>query len=308
MNSALLKIQPEVADALSENRPVVALESTVITHGLPWPQNIETAQGMEAAVRESGSIPATLALIDGELRIGLTDDDLEFLAKQPAGSVRKCSRRDLPIVMTAKEHGSTTVAATMILAHLAGIKFFATGGIGGVHRGHHFDVSADLMELGKTPTTVICSGAKAILDIPNTLEVLETQGVPILGYKCDNLPLFYSRASEYLVNERVESAEQVASIVRYRELLGLHTGTLVTVPVPAADEVPAEQIKSIIDTAVAEAEDQGIHGAETTPWLLSRIAELSQNQSMAANIALLKNNGRVAGLIARAYQELVNLP
>lgn len=307
MNLDLLNILPEIADALAENRPVVALESTVITHGLPWPKNIETAQAMEAAVRESGSVPATLALINGEIRIGLTDNDLEFLAKLPSDEVRKCSRRDLPTVMAKKGHGSTTVAATMILADLAGIQFFATGGIGGVHRGHHFDVSADLMELGKTPTTVICSGAKAILDIPNTLEVLETQGVPVLGYQCDKLPLFYSRESEFDVTERVESAAEIAQIVHTRNQLGLHNGTLVTVPVPADHEVPAGDIQSIIDAAVQEADNKGIKGAEITPWLLSRIAELSNNQSMTANIALLKNNGRVAGLIASAYQELVNL-
>lgn len=307
MTSNLLKILPEIADALAENRPVVALESTVITHGLPWPTNIETAQAMEAAVRESGSVPATLALIDGELRIGLTADDLEFMAKLPSDSVRKCSRRDLPSVVANKGHGSTTVAATMILADLAGIQFFATGGIGGVHRGHNFDVSADLMELGKTPTTVVCSGAKAILDIPNTLEVLETQGVPVLGYKCDKLPLFYSRESEFEVNQRVDSPNEIAQIVHAKHQLGLKNGTLVTVPVPAGEEVPAEEIQSIIDTAVEEADNKGITGAKITPWLLSRIAELSSNQSMKANIALLKNNGRVAGLIASAYQELVNL-
>lgn len=307
MNQDLLNILPEIADALAENRPVVALESTVITHGLPWPKNIETAKAMEAAVRESGSVPATLALINGEIRIGLTDDDLEFLAKLPSDSVRKCSRRDLPTVMAKKGNGSTTVAATMILANLAGIQFFATGGIGGVHRGHHFDVSADLMELGKTPTTVICSGAKAILDIPNTLEVLETQGVPVLGYQCDKLPLFYSRESEFDVTERVDSAAEIAQIVHTRNQLRLHNGTLVTVPVPADQEVPAGDIQSIIDAAVEEADNKGIKGAEITPWLLSRIAELSNNQSMTANIALLKNNGRVAGLIASAYQELVNL-
>ncbi len=307
MTLNLLKVLPEIADALAENRPVVALESTVITHGLPWPTNIETAKAMEAAVRESGSVPATIALINGELRIGLTDDDLEFMAKLPSDDVRKCSRRDLPSVIANKGHGSTTVAATMILADLAGIQFFATGGIGGVHRGHNFDVSADLMELGKTPTTVICSGAKAILDIPNTLEVLETQGVPVLGYQCDKLPLFYSRESEFEVNQRVDSANEIAEIVYAKHQLGLKNGTLVTVPVPAEEEVPAGDIQSIIDTAVKEADNEGIKGAKITPWLLSRIAELSSNQSMKANIALLKNNGRVAGQIASAYQELVNL-
>lgn len=307
MKSEHLKFLPEVAEALANGRPVVALESTVITHGLPWPKNIETAQGMEDAVRKGGAVPATIAIIQGEIRIGLTADDLEYLAKLPEDGARKCSRRDLPTVMVTKENGSTTVAATMILADLAGIKFFATGGIGGVHRGHNFDVSADLMELGKTPVTVICGGVKAILDVPNTLEVLETQGVPVLGYGCDNLPLFYSHQSSYPVNQRVDSAEEMARIVQAHHTLGLKNGILVTSPVPIEDEVPAEQISGIIESAVAEAEENGIRGAEITPWLLSRIAELSNNQSMVANIALLKNNGYVAGLIATAYQELVNL-
>ncbi len=306
MNANLLKVHPEVADALAEGRPVVALESTVITHGLPWPKNIETAQGMEDAVREGGAVPATIALINGKICIGLSADDLEFLAQRPEGEVRKCSRRDMPMVMSAKGHGSTTVAATMILAELAGIQFFATGGIGGVHRNSTFDVSADLMELGKTPTTVICSGAKAILDIPNTLEVLETQGVPILGYKCDHLPLFYSPQSDYKIDERVDSADQVAEIVYYRHQLGLKNGTLVAVPVPADKGIPAADIQDTIETALSEADAKGIHGAKITPWLLSRIAELSNNKSMSANIALLKNNGSVAGQIAAAYQRLVN--
>lgn len=307
MDEKYLKITPEIAEALADKRPVVALESTVITHGLPWPLNMETARGMEQAVRDGGAIPATLALIDGEIRIGLNDRDLEFLAQQPEGAVRKCSRRDLPTVMAMGGHGSTTVAATMILAQLAGIQFFATGGIGGVHRGHPFDVSADLTELGKTAVTVICAGAKAILDIPNTLEVLETQGVPILGFQCDNLPLFYSRDSDYLVNKRVDSAAEVANIVRFRQKLGFQTGTLVTVPIPAEDEIPAAEIQSTIDQAVREADEQGIHGSASTPWILGRIGELSGKDSIKANIALLKNNGLIAGQIASAYQELVHL-
>ncbi|MFK7800046.1 MAG: pseudouridine-5'-phosphate glycosidase [Anaerolineae bacterium] len=307
MQANHLTFLPEVADALKADKPVVALESTVITHGLPWPKNIETAQGMEAAVRKGGAIPATIAIVKGEIRIGLTAEELEYLSKLPEGGARKCSRRDLPSVMVAKENGSTTVAATMILAEQAGIKFFATGGIGGVHRGHHFDVSADLMELGQTPVTVICGGVKAILDVPNTLEVLETQGVPVLGYGCDNLPLFYSHQSDYPITQRVDSAADVAKIVQAHHTLGLRNGILVTSPVPKEDEVPAEQIDGIIATAVAEAEAQGVRGAEITPWLLSRIAELSNNQSMIANISLLKNNGYVAGMIATAYQELVNL-
>ena len=302
-----LKFLPEVSDALAEGRPVVALESTVITHGLPWPHNIETARGMEDAVRKGGAVPATIAIVRGEIRIGLTNDDLEYLAQLPEGGARKCSRRDLPVVMVTKENGSTTVAATMILAHLAGIRFFATGGIGGVHRGHHFDVSADLIELGQTPVTVICGGVKAILDVPNTLEVLETQGVPVLGYKCDSLPLFYSHQSSYPISQRVDSADEAAQMVHVHHQLGLKNGILVTSPVPIEDEVPAEQINDTIAKAVAEAEEIGVRGAEITPWLLSRIAELSNNQSMAANISLLKNNGYVAGLIASAYQELVNL-
>lgn len=306
MRPDYLKISVEVQQALNKNQPVVALESTVITHGLPWPQNVETAQAMETAVREGGATPATIALINGNVHVGLTDDQLTFLAQQPEGNVRKCSRRDLPTVIMRQEHGSTTVAATMILSHLAGIQFFATGGIGGVHRGQNFDVSADLYELGQTPVTVICSGAKAILDIPNTLEVLETQGVAIVGYGCDKLPLFYSRESEYEVDCRLDSAEDVARLVLARNQLKLQTGTLIANPVPAADELPATEINETITVALNEAEAAGISGPATTPWLLSRIATLSGNRSMAANIALLKNNGLVAGQIASAYQKMVN--
>ncbi|MEM9774160.1 MAG: pseudouridine-5'-phosphate glycosidase [Chloroflexota bacterium] len=306
MRPDYLKISEEVQEALNKNQPVVALESTVITHGLPWPQNIETAKGMESAVREGGATPATIALIDGSVHVGLSGDQLSFLAQQTDGNVQKCSRRDLPTVMMRKGHGSTTVAATMILSHLAGIEFFATGGIGGVHRGHNFDVSADLYELGKTPVTVICSGAKAILDIPNTLEVLETQGVTIVGYGCDKLPLFYSRESDYDVNCRLDSAEDVAKLVLARNQLGLQTGTLVANPVPSADGLPTVEIDKTITIALQEAEEAGISGAATTPWLLSRIATLSGNRSMVANIALLKNNGLIAGRIASAYQKMVN--
>ncbi|MEM8858921.1 MAG: pseudouridine-5'-phosphate glycosidase [Chloroflexota bacterium] len=306
MHPDFFKISFEVQTALDDEMPVVALESTVITHGLPWPQNVETAAEMEAAVRKGGAIPATIALINGEVRIGLSQDELTFLAQQPAGSVLKCSRRDLPTVIMHRGHGSTTVAATMILAQLAGIQFFATGGIGGVHRGQQFDVSADLYELGKTPVTVICSGAKAILDIPNTLEVLETQGVAVVGFGCDKLPLFYSRESVYDVNVRLDSPDDVAQLVLARNALGLETGTLVTVPVPAADEVPSKEIQETIETALFEADEAGIKGAETTPWLLSRIATLSGNRSMSANIALLINNGFVAGQIALAHKKMVN--
>lgn len=300
MTKIALKIQDEIRDALHDGRAVVALESTVITHGLPYPHNVQTALDMEAAVRRGGAIPATIAIIEGEICVGLTTDQIEYLAQQPAAQVRKCSRRDLPLVLALKETGSTTVAGTMILAHLAGIELFATGGIGGVHRGHPFDVSADLLELGRTPVTVVCSGAKSILDLPLTCEVLETNGVPILGYGTDYLPSFFSQQTDLPVTVRVDTPQTAAQIIRQRQNLALQSGTLITVPVPADAELPREQAETAILQATAEADEKGIHGAAATPWLLSRLVELTEGQSMKANIALLQNNGFVAGQIAAA--------
>jgi len=295
-----LDISPEVATALSENRPVVALESTVITHGLPYPQNRETALAMEKAVRNEGAIPATIAVLGGRLTIGISSDDIDRLANAPSGSVRKCSRRDLPIAIGLKEDAATTVAGTMIAAHMAGIRVFATGGIGGVHRGHPFDVSADLIELGRTPVTVVCSGAKSILDLPLTLEVLETQGVPILGYQADTLPAFFTRTTNYPLDARVESPDEAALIALAAEDMGAQHGILITVPVPAEFAIPEPEAEAAIQRATLEVEEEGITGKEVTPFVLRRVTELTAGLSMQANRALLTNNARIAAQIASA--------
>jgi pseudouridine-5'-phosphate glycosidase len=296
----LINFHPAVRDALDQDRPVVALESTVIAHGLPYPQNLETALAMEAAVREGGATPATIAVLAGRLTVGLSAEKLEYLASRPAGSVRKCSRRDLALAMARGEDGATTVAGTMIVAHEVGIELFATGGIGGVHRGHPFDVSADLTELGRTPLTVVCSGAKSILDLPLTLEALETNGVAVIGYQTKELPAFFTRSSGLALDNRLDRPEQVAAVIKARRSLDLQSGLLVTVPVPAADAFDSQEAEEAIIRATLEADAAGIAGPAATPWLLSRINELTGGRSMKANISLLKNNGKVAGLIAAA--------
>ena len=296
--SPKLNLHPEVETALKEGKAVVALESTLITHGFPRPENIEVACKIEDAVREQGAIPATIAILGGEITVGLTPEQLEYLGM--AENVRKCSRRDLPLAVARKEDGATTVAGTMIVAHWAGIRVFATGGIGGVHRGHPFDESADLVEFARTPLTVVCAGAKAILDLPLTLEVLETQGVPVIGYQTDELPAFYSRHSGLPVDLRVDSPQEIVDIIAAREQLSLGGGMLVTVPVPAKDEWPAEESQGIIDQALAEAKAEGITGKAVTPYLLDRVSTLSGERSKKANIALLLNNARVAAQIALA--------
>ena len=298
MIAELMKFHPDVANALAAGRPVVALESTLITHGLPHPINLEVAQAMEQAVRDNGATPATIAVLRGQITVGLTSEQLTYLAQ--ATNVRKCSRRDFPIVLAQKGDGATTVAGTMIVAHLAGIKVFATGGIGGVHRGHPVDVSADLLELAQTPVAVVCAGAKAILDLPLTLEVLETHGVPVVGYGCAEFPAFYSRSSGLPLDVRCDTVEEIAAMIRAREQLGFRTGMLITNPIPATDELPAEIAEAAIQQALQEADAQGIRGKETTPFLLARVSELTGDRSRAANIALLKNNARVAAQIAKA--------
>lgn len=295
-----LSVSPEVAAALAAGRPVVALESTLITHGLPYPANVETALAMEAAVRESGAVPATIAILAGQITVGLSRADIERLGGLPYGSVRKCSRRDLPIAVGLGEDAATTVAGTMIIAHLAGIRVFSTGGIGGVHRGAPFDVSADLLELGRTPVAVVCSGAKSILDLPLTLEVLETQGVPVIGLGTDTLPSFYSRSSGLPVDVKVQTVSDAAKIVAAARRVGAQHGLLLTVPVPAKDEFPAERIEGIIQQAAAEAAAQGVHGKAATPFLLGRVAELTGGESRRANTSLLINNARVGGQLAVA--------
>ena len=300
MNPVSIQIKPEVADALQARRPVVALESTLITHGLPYPDNLATARAIETAVRDTnvGAIPATIAILRGQITVGLDDAQLEYLAT--AKGVRKCSRRDLGIAVAGRLDGATTVAGTMIVAALAGIGVFATGGIGGVHRGHPFDVSADLEEMGRTPVTVVCAGAKSLLDLPLTLEQLETRGVPVIGYGTDELPAFYTRTSGLPVDARADTPEEVAAIVRARRALGPGGGELVTVPVPAADELPRAEAEAAIAEATRFADESGITGAAITPFILAKIAELTDGRSKRANVALLLNNARVAARIAQA--------
>jgi pseudouridine-5'-phosphate glycosidase len=300
LNPVSIQVKPEVADALQARLPVVALESTLITHGLPYPDNLATARAIEAAVRDTnvGAIPATIAILRGQITVGLDDAQLEYLAT--AKSVRKCSRRDLGIAVARGLDGATTVAGTMIVAALAGIGVFATGGIGGVHRGHPFDVSADLEELGRTPVTVVCAGAKSLLDLPLTLEQLETRGVPVIGYGTNELPAFYSRTSGLPVDARADTPEEVAAIVRARRALGLGGGELITVPVPAADELPRAEAEAAIVEATKLVDESSITGAAITPFILAKIAELTNGRSKQANVALLLNNARVATLIAQA--------
>ena len=296
----VVEVAPEVTEALSQGRAVVALESTIISHGMPFPDNLTTAAEVEAVVRDNGAVPATIALVEGRLRVGLDESALRRLAQ--GEDVVKASRRDLPALMARGATAGTTVAATMYLAHLAGIAVFATGGIGGVHRGaeHTFDVSADLTELGSTPVTVVCAGAKSILDLPKTLEVLETLGVPVLGYGTEEFPAFFSRTSGLPVDHRVDGAQAMASVLDHHRRMGLPGGVLVVNPIPAADELPAAEIDDRIEQAVADAERRGVTRKEVTPYLLGRINELTDGRSLVANIALIKNNAAVAAQIAVA--------
>lgn len=299
-HNAGLDVAPDVAAALARGGAVVALESTIISHGMPYPENLTTARGVEAVVREHGAQPATIALVDGRVRIGLDDDALERLAA--TGDVAKASRRDLAVLTARRATAGTTVAATMYLAHLAGISVFATGGIGGVHRGaeRSFDVSADLTELGMTPVTVVCAGAKSILDLPKTLEVLETEGVPVIGVGTDEFPAFFSRSSGLPVPHRVDSAAELAAVVTAQRALGLRGGILVANPIPAADEVPAAEIGARIEEAIADAERAGVAGKDVTPYLLARITELTGGRSLAANVALIRKNAALAAELATA--------
>ena len=297
---SVLEIRPEVQKALDANSPLVALESALISHGLSYPQNLETAQALEHAVLENGAVPATIAIIEGKIRVGLTEGELERLATQKGA--RKVSRRDLPIAVARGEDGATTVAATMYVAALAGIEVMATGGIGGVHRGRPSDVSADLPELARTRVAVVCSGAKSILDLPLTLEWLETHGVPILGYSTDEFPAFYSRQSGLPVDARVDTPEEAARIIRAKWELGLEGGVLVTVPVPQEAELPHELAEEAIKRALAAADERGITGKALTPFLLSQIAQSTEGASIKANVALLKNNVAVAARIAGALK------
>ena len=300
-----LKISPAVQKALDEGRPVLALESTIISHGMPYPQNLETARLCEAEARKHGVEPATVAIIHGKLCAGLTDEEREYLAK--AGpKVAKASRRDLPILAARGADGATTVAATMIVAAMAGIRVFATGGIGGVHRGAEvtMDISADLEELARTPVAVVCAGAKSILDLGLTLEYLETKGVPVLGYQTKELPAFYTRHSGFSVDYQVDTPEELAGIMKAQQDLGLRGGILVTNPIPEEYSMDAAVINNAIDEAIRQAKENGIHGKATTPFLLAKVKELTGGDSLDANIQLVFNNARLAAKTAAALCRL----
>lgn len=293
----LLNIALEVADALRDHRPVVALESTVIAHGLPRPQNLQTAQRLQEVVREAGAVPATIAVIGGKLTVGASDEEIRLLAEKT--DIRKISTRDISLAVAQGWNGATTVASTLWIAHRAGIKVFATGGIGGVHRGLLPDVSADLPELARTPIAVVCSGAKIVLDLPATREWLETHAVTVVGYQCNELPAFYSRASGLPVDAAAQSDAEVANIFRTQRALDIDSALLVVVPVPSKFEVPSEELQQVLTTALEDAEWKGINGPALTPFLLGQMAERSGGATLRANIALLENNARVAAQIAR---------
>lgn len=294
-----LDVAPEVAQALAEGRPVVALESTIISHGMPYPKNVETALLVEQTIRDNGAVPATIAVIGGRLKAGLSREEIEHLGR--AGrAVTKASRRDLPALVARGVDGATTVATTMIIAHMAGIKIFATGGIGGVHRGAEvtMDISADLEELAQTPVMVVCAGAKSILDLGLTLEYLETKGVPVIGYGTEELPAFYTRKSGFGVDYRVDSPAELAAIFAAQRALNFKGGMLVTNPIPEEFSMDKAVIDAAIEQALAEARAQGIHGKETTPFLLAKVVELTGGDSLESNIRLVLNNARVASLTA----------
>ena len=294
-----LDVAPEVQEALKAGKPVVALESTIISHGMPYPQNVETALNVEKIIRDGGAVPATIAIIGGRLKAGLTPEEIDYLGKTGAG-VTKASRRDLPARVARGADGATTVTTTMIIAHMAGIKIFATGGIGGVHRGAEvtMDISADLEELAQTPVMVVCAGAKSILDLGLTLEYLETHGVPVIGYGTDELPAFYTRKSGFGVDYRVDSPAELAAMFRAQRDLGYKGGMLVTNPIPEEYSMDKAVIDKAIDEALAQAKAQGIHGKETTPFLLAKVVELTGGDSLDSNIQLVLNNARVAAKTA----------
>lgn len=299
--SQYLDVHPEVAAALAEGRGVVALESTIISHGMPYPQNVEMARAVEQIVRDNGAVPATIAILDGRLKVGLTDDEMMLLATD--SNVDKVSTRDLPVTVALKRHGATTVATTMRIASLAGVRVFATGGTGGVHRGGELtmDVSADLIELAVTDVCVVSAGCKSILDIGRTLEHLETHGVPAITLDAEEFPAFFSRSSGFKAALSVKTPAEVAEVMKVKWDLGLHGGVLLATPIPAESEIPAEQINPKIEQAIAEMDAEGIIGKDQTPYLLSRIVEITEGRSLAANIALVYNNAKVAAQVAVAY-------
>ena len=299
-----MQFSPEVAEARANGTAIVALESTIITHGMPFPQNVETARAVEADIRTAGAVPATIAVLGGVLHIGLTEAELDHLAK--AEDVMKLSRADIAFGIAQGRNGATTVAATMIAAHLAGIEVFATGGIGGVHKGadQSFDISADLRELSITPVTVVAAGAKAILDLPKTLEVLETYGVPVIAYGQDDLPAFWSRTSGLKAPLRADSATEIAQSHAMRGQMGLGGGQLIGNPIPATDEIGAEEMRVAVDAATRDADAQGISGKALTPFLLDRIYDLTEGRSLTANVALVRNNARLAAAIAKELKTI----
>ncbi len=290
-----LDVAPEVAKAIAEGRPVVALESTIISHGMPYPQNVETALQVEKIIRDHGAVPATIAILGGRLKAGLTPEEIDYLGRTGAG-VTKTSRRDLPVIVAKGMDGATTVTTTMMIAHMAGIQVFATGGIGGVHRGAEttMDISADLEELAQTPVMVVCAGAKSILDLGLTLEYLETKGVPVIGYQTKELPAFYTRHSGFGVDYELDSPAELAAAFRCQREMGLKTGMLVTNPIPEQYSMDADTINAAIDKAIAEAAEQGIHGKATTPFLLARVKDLTGGDSLESNIRLVYNNAALA--------------
>lgn len=295
-----LSISNEVQNALDNNLPIVALESTIISHGMPYPENVKTALNAEAVIRENGCIPATIAIIQGKLKVGLTKDEIDYLGKK-GYEVIKTSRRDIPYIVSQGLDGATTVAATMLIASMAGIHVFATGGIGGVHRGaeHTFDISADLEELSNTNVAVVCAGAKSILDLPKTLEYLETKGVPVIGYQTDVLPAFYTSKSPYKVSLRLDSPVEIAKLLKAKWLLGLKGGAVIANPIPETDEMDEKIINDAIEKALKEMESLKITGKDTTPFLLAKVKELTGGDSLESNIKLVYNNCRLAALIAK---------
>ncbi len=300
-----LDVKPEVADAIAQGKPVVALESTIISHGMPYPQNVETALNVERIIRENGAVPATIAIIGGRLKAGLTEEEIEYFGKK-GREITKASRRDLAVLCARGLDGATTVTTTMMIAYMAGIRVFATGGIGGVHRGAEttMDISADLEELAQTPVMVVCAGAKSILDLGLTLEYLETKGIPVIGFGTKELPAFYTRSSGFGVDYEIDTPEELAAVFKAQNDLGLRGGMLVTNPIPTEYAMPPEVINAAIDRAIAECGEKGIHGKDTTPFLLARVAELTGGDSLASNIRLVYNNARLAAQTAVAYAKL----
>ena len=300
-----LDIKPEVAEALAQGKPVVALESTIISHGMPYPQNVETALNVEKIIRENGAVPATIAIIGGRLKAGLTPEEIEYFGKK-GQAIHKASRRDIAMLCARGEDGATTVTTTMMIAHMAGIQIFATGGIGGVHRGAEttMDISADLEELSQTPVMVVCAGAKSILDLGLTLEYLETKGVPVIGYGTDELPAFYTRKSGFGVDYRLDTPAELAAAFHAQRAMDLKGGMLVTNPIPEEYSMDADVINAAIDQAVADCKAQGIHGKATTPFLLARIKDITGGDSLDSNIQLVFNNARLAAKTAAELSKL----